>query len=67
LLQIPCNEEVITTYKKTKVNFKFQIDYKVVGIERNDENEVVIREIGYKLFLEDEVKLLELMFRDFEK
>jgi hypothetical protein len=69
--QVPCNEEVFTTSKKTEVNFKFQTDYEVAGIESDDEHEVVIREIESKLFLEDEVKPQvqhsELMFRYFEK
>jgi hypothetical protein len=41
-LQVPCNEQVFTTSKKTKVNFKFQNDYEVVGIESDDEHEFVI-------------------------
>jgi hypothetical protein len=69
--QVPCNEEVLTSSKKTKVNSKFQTNYEVAGIESDDEHEVVIREIEYKLFLKYEfkpqVQHLELMFRDFEK
>jgi len=43
--QMPYNEEVHTTSKKTTVNFKFQTDYEVAGIKSDDEHEVVIREI----------------------
>jgi hypothetical protein len=68
---VPSNEEVLTTSKEIEVNFNFQINYEVAGIESDDEHKVVIREIESKLFPIDEVKPQvqhsELMFRDFEE